>query len=100
MFLPAAAARSTTSRVAIIVVAIPCTGVSLIPGNDLVHGLCTPGNSHLLADPVNDLSRSQRCQRSVGLCQLSRQGRACAENETTTGEIAHPSCSLRGAKNY
>src|SRR3984893_2883994 len=32
---------------------------ALVPGNDLVHGLCSPGNSHLLANPVNDLSRSQ-----------------------------------------
>jgi hypothetical protein len=73
---------------------------ALIPGNDLVHGLCTPGNSHLFANPVNDLSCSQWCQRSVGVCQLLPQGRACAKNETTTGKIAHPSCSLRGALGY
>jgi hypothetical protein len=34
---------------------------------------------------------------SVGLRQLRRQGRAGAENETTTGMIAHQSCSLGGA---
>lgn len=71
---------------------------ALIPGDDLVHGLRTPGNAYLLANPIDDLSYGQGRRRSVGLCQLRREDRACAENETTTSNVAHRDCSLPDAK--